>query len=234
MLSPADILRYAQVAQATYLPGSQIPPVLERMGLHAIDASSVGDWLVLACRSSDELLISFRGTADFANLLADADDHLVPFVNRLAERPCIHEGFLFYWQACAWWVRRMMELHPGLRVTFVCHSAGAGPAHYGACMLWPQQVVSFGSPRLGDEAWPRVYGAYRIPTTRVVHNADIVPSLPCGDPWRHVCTPYILGAASYLDRGVLAVLDGDALRDHHIDGYLTAAQADLTRRKVPA
>jgi hypothetical protein len=112
------------------------------------------------------------------------------------------------------------------------HSLGGALATLAASALRPRAAVTFGAPRTGDAAFAAALAG--VPLHRVVHGADVVPSLPPEGElfgFRHAGELHRIGAPGH---GEDAVPDaGDrrwyepaaVLADHAPINYVAALQA---------
>lgn len=152
-----------------------------------------------------------------------------------------HAGFLH--QYCSLHVRLMLLLEElgASHVLFCGHSLAGALATIATTMLpstYTCDLVTFGSPRAGNARMAEVAGLRAVHNVRVVHDRDIVPTVPMRlMGYSHVPGPWILlrpdatiqhtGAERTLmqelcirARGVLSIDFG--ISDHFIGSYVTA------------
>jgi len=148
--------------------------------------------------------IVFRGTDTSHNLMIDGLTKHIPLVLGNVTEPTgaeVHEGFLHAYQSFRLNLRSTIrelqdkypELHGENRGRITGHSLGGALATICAYDLaehdvsgtganWLQEIVTFGSPRVGDPLFAKAYGkaldAAKVSTWRVVHSNDVTPSTP--------------------------------------------------------
>jgi triacylglycerol lipase len=87
--------------------------------------------------------------------------------------------------------------------------------------LVPAEVVTFGSPRVGDAAFVSAYAALGVPTLRVANYRDLAQRVPAADyNYSHVGTPKIVDSLG------VAQLDHDCT--HAMATYLHLLDATRT------
>jgi triacylglycerol lipase len=136
------------------------------------------------------LFVAFRGTQPDAlrDLFVDADF-------RFAEGPGgvgrVHKGFLAAFAALA---RDIGDwIVPGRRLVVTGHSLGAAMATIMAAVHHQAELVTFGSPRVGDQPFADSFAARRV--RRYLDCTDLVTGFPPG------LTGYAhAGALRYIDR----------------------------------
>lgn len=137
-------------------------------------------------------VVSFRGTQsdDFRDVMTDA--RFIPMT--WAWGGNVHSGFCGAALAlldCG--LRAWIRQHSDWKRTHTGHSLGAALATLVASAEPASDLVTFGSPRVGDEAFGLSLGAVAI--RRYVDCCDLVTRLPSASPWyAHV------GAPRYIDR----------------------------------
>eukprot|EP00208_Stichococcus_sp_RCC1054_P005346 CAMPEP_0206142186 /NCGR_PEP_ID=MMETSP1473-20131121/15880_1 /ASSEMBLY_ACC=CAM_ASM_001109 /TAXON_ID=1461547 /ORGANISM="Stichococcus sp, Strain RCC1054" /LENGTH=1445 /DNA_ID=CAMNT_0053537075 /DNA_START=238 /DNA_END=4575 /DNA_ORIENTATION=- len=159
------------------------------------------DTKVLMAWSPTRLVISFRGTASWANVWADLQTWMHEHPPRrgrgtffYGSRPCVHNGFLRSWLANGLQSRvlqRIEEIEEGYycrgqrpsgprRVTLTGHSLGgalATLAAYDIAKAFPSFEVScytFGAPRTGNHAFAKDYNQVVPDTWSVINDQDAV------------------------------------------------------------
>lgn len=224
------VLRYARASQAAYLSGSEQVAAVNAIGLTMIFSRE--DGLAFIAMDASTTVISFRGTDDLEDVVIDGR-----FL--VGGNPLVHSGALARWTLLDDWFNRSLN-DPRLpkKVILCGHSLGGMIATLAAFQwfLDVTAVYTYGSPRVGLGEFVAEYAMRNIATTRVVHDVDIVPTVP-GLPYAHVCDPLrlndkgqVIGIVRNWLRDILgfgdqaiADLDGHALADHHIDRYVAIA-----------
>lgn len=150
----------------------------------AVEIGGMGpDCFVLA--KETPAIVVFRGTSDLTGFLQD-------FMARKEEHPWgwVHHGFLDCWKIIRHRVLAVVGLKP---VILTGHSLGGAMATLAAPDFAGQvkEVVTFGSPRVGNGAFRDAYAEeFAEQTTRYVYSLDPVPLVPGYLPgYRHVVGP---------------------------------------------
>lgn len=158
--------------------------------------------------SVNRLWVSFRGTASLKGLIKDFKAHPVPMdahfaavnphenlLSILQQIPLmlqgckVHVGFYETYKSISddvlGCIMQHLTLYPGTEVICVGHSMGGACAVHCAVDLrvrlgpsHPLQVYSFGSPRVGNHKYARMYNLFVPETYRVVYNQDVVVTVP--------------------------------------------------------
>jgi len=106
----------------------------------------------------------------------------------------VHAGFATAFNGVKDRIGAWLAGHAGSRVVFTGHSLGAALATLAASNWAGSNLITFGSPRVGNTAFTQTIQAQVV--ARYVDCCDIVTELPPRTPWyEHV------GNASYIDRG---------------------------------
>lgn len=137
--------------------------------------------------NQNAIILSFRGSADIKNWIANLDTVSVTYPGCAGCR--VHQGFNFAYEGAGNLVRSAVQnlqaLHRGVPVIITGHSLGGAMAvlatldlkHLGIAI---KEVYTFGQPRVGDAN----FAAYLQKSTpefyHVINYADIVPHLPPG------------------------------------------------------
>lgn len=132
----------------------------------------------------NEIAVTFRGTATLKVLIADLVIDLVDYP--LCRGCMVHRGFLTLYNSIAGTVHQhvqeLMVKHPSASIRATGHSFGAAMAILATLDL--QYVFgtvlppyTFGQPRVGNLAFAK-YLNKKTPAYRVVHYADLIPTLP--------------------------------------------------------
>ena len=163
---------------------------------------------IAARSSVNRLWVSFRGTASLKGLIKDFKAHPVPMdthfaavsphqtlLSILQEIPLmlqgckVHVGFYETYKSISddvlGCVMQHLSLYPDTEVICTGHSMGGACAVHCAVDLrvrlgpsHPLQVYTFGSPRVGNHKYARMYDLFVPETYRVVYNQDVVVTVP--------------------------------------------------------
>jgi hypothetical protein len=199
--------------------------------------------------------IAFRGTVgpSFTNLAQakrcatewmSNDDCILVASDHVGER--VHQGFLNSFLAL--WPQ--IQPHVSGEIWMTGHSRGGALATLAATRISTVATYTFGSPRVGDQAWADEYNLWNQNHFRFENGSDIVPHcvptpalascllwLPFGrlEHYQHVgklC--YLTGSgirhddsdALWFEREASLLVAGDSLIEQHLSGsYLAAIQA---------
>ncbi|CUG86636.1 lipase 3, putative [Bodo saltans] len=142
--------------------------------------------------SRNQIVVSFRGSADFANWIADFDFFMMPYPDAECVGCQVHTGFFQVYQELAAAVLRdvseLLIAHPSAEVLVTGHSLGAAIAMHAGVDIARKisgahsktYVYNFGEPRLGNPAFA-AWSAAVLPAGkqyRLTHATDPVPHLP--------------------------------------------------------
>ncbi|PFH62226.1 hypothetical protein XA68_14505 [Ophiocordyceps unilateralis] len=182
----AALRRYSVLSGITYQDDCRQPPdgitIAERFSDNA-------NGIIFKDDENKELVVAFRGST-FQDVATDADfliqaDYASPGISGCDECK-IHAGFLNSWNTVAKGVissvQGQLAENPGLKVVVTGHSLGGALASLaGMSMVGSDikaNVVTFGQPRTGNQAYADFVDK-RIPgLIRVTHADDIVPQIP--------------------------------------------------------
>lgn len=236
MLPAPDILRWAQACRAAY--NSADPAVqFTELGFEIEGHIQVGDVSAYAIGDDQVFGLVGPGTNGLRNLLRDASIRFTAFdAPRFRQSVLVHDGFLGWWQAIADWATRCQPR--GRQVVFSGHSAFGAAMQIAASVLHADVLITFGSPRVGNDDFASQLMDLPMQLVRVVHHLDLVPTVPsvgyvhagdatCLDDRGQLQPPpedlpeHALNRAEQL----FADITLRALDDHHIDGYVTACAA---------
>jgi triacylglycerol lipase len=184
----------------------------------------------------EALVLAFRGTQvdDFWSSVLDftVDARFLPVPDSRGD--FVHAGFLAalreVWPQTVAHLRDEQARRP--RPLWITgHSLGAALATLAASLghddpaLRLQGVYTFGSPRVGDEAFR---DRMRVPVFRFRNDSDIVPHLPLGLLFRHVGSLQFIDGAGHLHRNLTAA------REVMLDpgAHLLSAKDAMTLRGV--
>ncbi|MES1910684.1 MAG: hypothetical protein MHM6MM_003231 [Cercozoa sp. M6MM] len=139
--------------------------------------------------STQDVVVSFRGSANIANWLNNLDYKRTSWDRAEGQ---VHKGFLRgYSSSLDKQVRKLVELalkrFEAKRVTFTGHSLGGALATLAAVDIGQDlktrgvsvDLVTFGSPRVGDETFVK-FGVQSVTDVsfRIVNRRDAVPAVP--------------------------------------------------------
>jgi hypothetical protein len=193
-----------EAARLAYLPAEreaswrqQLNEALQRVGFEALAVfadAPTGSQGFAALRPSDGLaLVAFRGTEpqEHQDLLNDLD-FLPTDWPEAAGR--VHHGFAKATRSLLPQVQAWLAAHPHERLLVCGHSLGAAIATLASSVLKPTQLVTLGSPRVGDDTFAQCLQG--VSTMRIVDGCDgvteVPPSLP-GARYVHI------GPATFID-----------------------------------
>jgi len=188
------------------------------------------------------VLISARGSQEFADFLRDADARQVPHVDGQGQ---VHRGFQDAFLVARTFVERYMDaFYTGNQTILICgHSLGGAIALLLA--EWLQrlpnkpdvQLYTYGAPRTGDEAF--IEAAKSLPHHRLVNHNDPIPSVP--GKWMDAEWKMALPGSAMLIAGVgnplvgailllggMLNLSGDSYRHHGEQRHFMPRKAGLT------
>ena len=190
---PGPLLLACEMARLSYIrfesdasEAQRLRESLARVGFAesiALDDRPSGAQAFVAWRESDRLaLVAFRGTEPdrLKDILADAAAMFTPWDGR------VHAGFAARTLALLPRIANWLDDHAAQRAALVLtgHSLGAAMATLAATRLPGAQLITLGSPRVGDGAF--VASLCHVPCTRIVDHFDLVTSLPPAG-----ITPYV-------------------------------------------
>lgn len=244
--SLAGCVLFSQIA---YLEDGDATDRLGRLGFTGVQCfdSIETDTRCFIARGDQFDLAGFKGTSSIRDMLIDAQIIQTEWYDSR-----VHSGFLSAYGS----VRDRIVVNEGDKpILVVGHSLGGGLATlYASDMVhqgYGRQVscVTFGSPRVGDDAFVAQYNKMAIETTRVVHHYDIVPRVP------NINYHHVDGLLHLLDDGtatsdarnwfrnlfgfnrmmreearyLLADVDGQALQDHKLANYASSVSLYLQK-----
>eukprot|EP00244_Chara_vulgaris_P010677 TRINITY_DN4995_c0_g1_i1.p1 TRINITY_DN4995_c0_g1~~TRINITY_DN4995_c0_g1_i1.p1 ORF type:complete len:346 (+),score=35.74 TRINITY_DN4995_c0_g1_i1:176-1213(+) len=138
------------------------------------------------------VVIAFRGTREtsLANWIADLQFRQLDFQYPGVHHALVHTGFFSAYHNTTLRERipvafkSMMEAYPGLPTLITGHSMGGAIATLCALDLKINfgftgiRVVTFGQPRVGNQAFAEYYHRHFPQSMRLTHDHDAVPHLP--------------------------------------------------------
>lgn len=171
--------------------------------------------------TSQEIIISVRGSSSLANWLADVVWARQP--TTMCSGCWAHLGFLFAYSEIVNTVNSSLasatRLFPSYKITLAGHSLGGAVATLLGMHLrdvgYEVDIYTYGSPRVGNEALARYITHQKGQDYRVTHAADLVARLPpINREFRHVSPEYWLspgpGWRTRYDAAQVAVCKGFA------------------------
>lgn len=242
MISYESLLRSAQFAKNAYLSQGKLAVMY-----NAADKLSVFEYTEdfldiqgFVVTYENDVTIVFRGTESVKDWVHNirAAQVETPYGN-------IHKGFWNSWEAIKPTVINCCGGMKDKRIWVVGHSLGAACASVCALDLADEgfnihRVVTFGSPKVGDDKWKDIYNSkLHDKTDRVVNNNDIVCDIPdtpgSSDKigYSHVGELHYINSKGMLLVGtsskdkcfdrVIGAVKGvfvDFVTDHFIDNYI--------------
>lgn len=167
----------------------------------ALGYATLGTQAFVATQKNGALsVVAFRGSEpeDPSDIFADADFALTDWCDAAGRgMGKVHEGFarlINQHQLLERLVAHIAGLPAGQRVLITGHSLGAALATLLASRLPAAELYSFGSPRVGNDAFAAAMGTRAI--KRYVNCCDIVPRVPP----REVLGYTHVGSLVYIDR----------------------------------
>lgn len=180
---------------------------------------------------SKGVLIAIRGTCSLNDAKIDAE-----IIQEHEEGGNVHYGFWNEYCAIKYQVDQFIKAHKGKLVRVCGHSLGAAIATFIAEQAYldgdaPVQLLTLGSPRVGDRAFAEHFDRLRIDMLRIVHGYDLIARVPKFE-YYHVGVPLHIDDEGHpMKFGFLGVLWGwitkKSLSDHHVMGYLVSLERYL-------
>lgn len=144
------------------------------------------------CKKGTKLYVVFRGTSQFVDVIADVDVLRSAFMD--VPGVLVHDGFLKQFMSLETNITMFLSqliTDDVTKLCFVGHSLGAictlAAAYYGR--LYPNKYImchTFGSPRLGNSEFTKLFSRCVDENIRVVNTNDVVTMLPMSTRFRHV------------------------------------------------
>ena len=176
----STIKRYAEVANATYLPEQAARGIIETQGYRLVQYSNVPglevSYLVATNEALKHQIIAVRGTANIDNAIVDISLKLLPDEHA---KIALHQGFA---QAAEAVYKTVLPvLNKSYKISTTGHSLGGAVAVILGMYLDINQynlgpIITFGQPKVTN-----VRGALafqHLDITRVVTSQDLVPLVP--------------------------------------------------------
>jgi hypothetical protein len=242
----------SNASHLAYYETDRLEQELRKTGLRLEACFSEKSTQAFLATSDKSAILAFRGTEsdDLADLKIDADILLATFT--AAAR--VHRGFLAaldeIWEAADESLQGLTA--QGLSIWYTGHSLGAALATLAAARRKPNGLFTFGSPRVGDEAFVRLLDGVRV--QRIVNCSDMAATVPgsilgyrhVGDPVFITATARLLFAPSTLRvlfskvAGIArywatlplfrsGIVKGRSFADHAIVNYTAALDEAMTR-----
>ncbi|KAK0411924.1 hypothetical protein QR680_005920 [Steinernema hermaphroditum] len=136
------------------------------------------------------IIISFRGTTQFLQIIQEAAETVFgaeKFIGGGYVSHYFYEAFKSVWKGgLKNEVLDLIKQYPDYEVWVTGHSLGGAMASLcSATLIYLGQVspdkvrlLTFGQPRVGDQAYADAHDALLLYSYRVVHNRDLVPHVP--------------------------------------------------------
>lgn len=177
---------FAELSSLAYAPADRLARYWEQVCYHRVECDETGA-AALVVWDDQSIAIVVRGTeiTDVRDLRADLNVTQVPH----PQGGSIHTGFARQFESLrlpiSAFCRDLMNEQPRRRLYATGHSLGAAVATLLADAIAAQELVTFGSPRVGCPEFSRIIDLHhgRDWHQRVVHCADIVTRVP--SPWRY-------------------------------------------------
>lgn len=192
----------------------------------------------------EETIISIKGTASLADAGFDAEVLQTNFYGTQ-----VHSGFHDCFAAVWPDIRDYLHSHHTRKIYVTGHSLGAAIASLIAVAIVcahsiQPSVATFGSPRVGDDAFVKMFNSLIPDSTRVVHEFDIVTRIPKID-YAHVNNVlhlndkgrtvgkmrsafHFIAELCQIGKILIADLDGKALDNHKMNNYLRVVKQYAT------
>lgn len=171
----------SEVSRLTYFlkddPNRDSAPFLKKVSLREVAAIDIHPFFVLLLSTAEDVdpsfsVIAFRGTINLENWVTN----LKASIANLDAAATVHRGFLAAFEA----IQPALATHIHSLQTplyFTGHSLGGALATLAAHAFPGNKLYTFGSPRVGNEAFVRQLESHTAPI-RIVNHCDIVTTLP--------------------------------------------------------
>ena len=144
---------------------------------------------VLEDTVTSEIIIVVRGTTNINDWVANSNmDYVTTSLGK------IHEGFVLETNKLYVDIIELLDTLPrNAQLILTGHSLGGAIVTILATILalhkanFTISVYTFASPRVGNRKFVNSYKAFNIKTCRFINKLDIVPMLPRGFGYEHVC-----------------------------------------------
>lgn len=184
------------------------------------DLTGVGGYVALDTRRQ-EIVASFRGSSNIRNFITDIRFNLASCSNIVKDCQ-VHDGFADGWSEISGKVfaavKAASEANPGYKIVATGHSLGAAIATLGAAYLrqvgYDVDLYTYGSPRVGNDAFANFITQSRGGQWRVTHRDDPVPRLPpLFTGYRHISPEYWLkgGNTDQIEYPITSIMQCDGI-----------------------
>ncbi|MCM3619606.1 lipase family protein [Sutcliffiella horikoshii] len=190
------------------------------------------EWFGFVLESEDAIIVSFRGTQTDPDWIADAEISQKPFPF-CHSKPLVHSGFLSVYESIRGELFSILDQVDTSKTIFITgHSLGGALATLFSldCALNSkcESVImySFGAPRVGDEAFAKLYNETVPASIRFVNLADLVPFVP---PTK-VVAPITKRTWHYKHTQTpsrFLLTQGSIINNHSIETYIKAMKEKL-------
>ncbi|WNR44346.1 lipase family protein [Paenibacillus roseipurpureus] len=151
---------------------------------HSLLVPQLPELFGFIAETDSQIVIVFRGTTTTSDWISDAIARQTPFPYA-KDGGLVHQGFLdIYQSARKPLLAAMSKLSAGKQLYLTGHSLGGSLATLCAADLAANtkftspSVYTFGSPRVGNPSFAKLFNLRTGPHYRVFNRNDMVPSLP--------------------------------------------------------
>lgn len=161
----------AELSRLAYQPDAERRRrALEPVGLRELGVVRVGSTVCLAVRAERAVVAAFRGTMEPENWRTNFDGLPLPW----GPHGRVHAGFRAALERI--WPALLPHLGGDTPLVYTGHSLGGALAALSSVLRPAAVTYTFGAPRVGTRSFVR--GVADASVHRVVHGADVVPTLP--------------------------------------------------------
>lgn len=176
----------AEMSRLAYAPPEVVRPALQGIGFTSVDffggegagarKDLIGTQGFMARNPSGNLtVVAFRGTESdkFEDLLSDGRT----LQKEWPQSPgcLVHAGFADCWNSASHQVNALLAKREGT-LLITGHSLGAALATLAAVSARPTKLITFGSPRVGNEKLGALLAGIEV--RRIVHCCDLIARIP--------------------------------------------------------
>ncbi|AAR26956.1 FirrV-1-F2 precursor [Feldmannia irregularis virus a] len=194
-----------------------------------------------------QVVVCFRGSDSPQDWKLNLQLYRVPFISRTHKNPAneVHSGFFIGHHSIK--AKIYTKLNAFIAsgecdsILFTGHSSGGALAAIAAFDFrndkhLPVEVVTFGSPKLGNASLAVEYSERITRCTRVVNDNDAIALMPLSRGFHHVGnTLHIQDIAPTTNQGVWHALSNfvrlDSVFDHGIESYIRTIEAHIDKQK---
>ena len=190
-------------------------------GAEVTFVSSDHDAQYYSIEFANRIIFAMRGTSSIQDAIADAK-----FIKSKFLGAHVHSGFLQQYDSIASKIIDLVRTRENKDVVFIGHSLGGALATLGAAnikSLFPSLVVkccTFGSPRVGDYEFSKLFDSTVDDSVRCVNGDDLVTKNPRLF-YYHVKGEICVGAKAHWTQ-FWQTYTG-SIEDHYLDNYKTAS-----------